>query len=357
MKKIILLVLSVFIISLTFLGCSKQTVQLELSDKVSGLGILQVKTCAVDGKEAPIVDGKISLSAGQHTIGVNGYYDVNINIEKDAKGTKISLTPKAYLIITTNATQETITIDGVKPQYTTGGDSAFVTSLEKAEEIKTHDITISPVAEDIHLLKISSPYFEDFSKTIEIKEGKNADETLLKPDEKKIKDLVNSITFPEDMKDFDFAITLQGTLNGQAINDKNINGKVSGSAISEISDENITYTFLNGKPYIDNQEVKDKEKLQALLFASNTLKEFINIKGLIANFALLTNGENATVYVNETNGNGLILLEGYKLFEERNVYEHFVVNFQEKSVNTISLEINSDALKTNLNTDIQITRR
>jgi hypothetical protein len=359
-KKILLIIFIFVLISALLFGCGSQTVQVELYDKISALGIVFAKTCTVDGDNLPINGSKISVPPGQHTIQVDGYNDAEITVEKDSRDAKVVLTPKAYLEILTNENQETIVLDGVNLQYITALDISSVLSQQEAEKPRLHSVVISPVGIGMHAISVSANYFKDFSTNIDIKEGKNTLNAILEPDEKQITELLNSISFPEDIKDYDFKINLSGSLNGVQLSNGNVlgrtlTGSVRNSKISEISDENIDYTFNNGKLYMGGSEVTDNEKLQALLFASNTVQEFMNSKSLIAEFLASVNKENLAI---DYDGNsGKIGFGVLKTFEGREIYEDYTITVKNKLVESIILLLDSEALKTNLDVSIQITGR
>ncbi|MGB9694768.1 MAG: hypothetical protein ACP5SB_01275 [Caldisericaceae bacterium] len=353
MKKILLGVFIFIFASVPVLGCGRHTVQIELSDKVNALGTLYAKSCTVDGKNVAINSGKIDILPGQHTVRVPGYYDAEINVGKDLKDTKIVLTPRAYLEISTNVVGEKIFLDDANYDYVSSNSITF--SAVENFSFEPLVIVISPLSVGEHSILLTNKYFKDFSTMTDVKEGKNTLDAFMKPDEQQIIGLLNSISFPEDTQNFDFKIDLSGSLNGVNLSNSTLNGKVSSKKVVEISDTNIDYTLDKGKLYIGNTEVEDSEKSQALLFAINTVQEFIESKKLMTQILLSASAEN--VRISYDGSSGTIGFISTKAFEDRPVSEKYIVGIKDKFVESVSISVDSDPLKTNLRVFLDITRR
>ncbi len=336
MKKLIAFLSAIVVLLMFLVGCAQKNVKLQLIDSVTNFPPI-TKKIEVNGKEVQMNAGELIVPEGKCTISADGYNSSQVTIDKSTDYYKLLLEPLAYLTITTNVSEPQINIDGVKAEY-----RDFVAVTNSVEYFKSeHTIYISPAPLGNHSLKIASEYFKDSTLDVYVKEGVNNIKLILLPDTAKVSKLIDSITFPEDIKDFDFNIRIVGILNDLPI-DNSLSGKISMGTIAEISDENIKYDFIDDKPYVDNKSVTDDEELSALIFARDTVNNFLSFKEKISSLSILLVKD------------GSIVLAGERDFEGRKFGEHVSIDYEGNSIYNISLGMDSDELKTHLTVDISI---
>lgn len=318
MKKLLILIVLMMIPVLMF-GCGRSNIKLIIQDEVTGLPVNG--SIIINGSELVAVNGVVSVKSGELKISSNNYEDTQITASNENKEMTVKLKPKAWLLINCNAQNPDIEVDGIIQDkiYTENG----------------YKLIVSPISIASHKIKIRKQYFKNIEFTLLTEPNENTINATLEPDEDAIASLVNSLTFPDKTSSYNFNVQIEGTFNGTTVN-HSFSGEVTNGNLEKVKENSLEYSFVDGKPYLDGEEVKDEEKSFALIFAKNTIEDFLDFKDSTKGLSL----NNVT--------NGFVTFEGQKQFEERNFEEDLSFQLSDHQVNRVIISINSEELGVNL---------
>ena len=120
-------------------------------------------------------------------------------------------------------------------------------------------------------------------------------------------------------------------------------GAVKNNLIENISDNNVSYTFKNGEPFINNEQVDDLERATILKFARDTIQEFLQFKEKIKSLNLKDANTDS------------ISFTGEREFEDRKFSETIKLTLYENKVSSVTVNISSQDLQVDLEATISIT--
>lgn len=318
MKKLLILIVLIMIPAFMF-GCSRSNIKLTLQDEVTGLPVNG--SIMINGSDLVAVNGVVSVKSGELEISSNYYQDTQITVSNENKEMTVKLKPKAWLLINCNVQNPDIEVDGVIQDkiYTENG----------------YKLIVSPISIASHKIAIRKQYFKNIEFTLLTEPNENTINATLEPDEDAIASLINSLTFPDKMSSYNFNVQIEGTFNGTTVN-HSFSGEVINGNLEKVKENSFEYSFVDGKPYLDGEEVKDEEKSFALIFAKNTIEDFLDFKDSTKGLSL----NNVT--------NGFVTFKGQKKFEERNFEEDLSFQLSDHQVNRVIISINSEELGVNL---------
>lgn len=317
MKKLLCLI-SIIAILITIIGCGTPNFKVSVIDSKTGFPI--EGTVSVNGRMQDVSNGTLSLSKGSYKIEKEGYGILNLSINGNENSQiKASMEPTSYLVIQINIQNAKILIDGT----------------ERKGKLEGSEIIISPVIEGSHSVSIEAPFYVTNEKIIALAKGENVIKLDLLLDKDKIQDLLNSIEFPEENKNFDFSISITGDVSKNKFK-YDLKGTVKDALVDSISDNNVSYTFKNGEPFINNEHVNDTEKAAVLKFARDTIQEFLQFK------------EKIKVLDAKSVNNNEIIFIGTKEFEGRKFLETVKLTLDKNNISSITLNISSQDLQVSL---------
>lgn len=314
-----LFIFGVILVLIFIIGCNQKTANIKLLDEITKMPING--EALINGTKVAIEDGVLKTKDRSFEIEVSNYLPMNANLSEDTKEITLYLKPSSWISINCNVQEPQILIDNNIIE-------SFVVS-------KDSSIIISPVSQGNHTLSISKQYFIEKEMNITVIEGENNIEVKLEQDENALSMLLDSLIFPSEKENYNFNISINGTFYEKSIEDT-ISGEVRNKEVYKMKDSNIEYTFQNGKPYIDGQEVKDEEKSFALLFSKNTVENFLSIKEYIKGLTI------------KDFTNGFLTLYGKRDFEGRSYDEEIIFSISDSTINRIALTISSQELNTKL---------
>ncbi|MCX6088406.1 MAG: hypothetical protein NTV78_04470, partial [Caldiserica bacterium] len=232
----------------------------------------------------------------------------------------------SYLIILTDNQNAKILID----------------EAERKGKIEEESIIISPVNEGQHSIVIEASFYITKKITEEFHKGENLINANLALDSEKVQELLKNIEFPEGNKNFNFSITINGDISKNKFS-YDLKGAVKNNSIENISDNNVSYTFKNGEPFINNEQVDDLERATILKFARDTIQEFLQFKEKIKSLNLKDANTDS------------ISFTGEREFEDRKFSETIKLTLYENKVSSVTVNISSQDLQVDLEATISIT--
>ena len=324
MKKL-LTVISIIAILITILGCNRSNFKVNITDSKTGFPI--EGKIQVNGKSVKINEGILYLNEGDYTIEKEGYGNLNLGINGNrTNNISTYMEPISYLIILTDNQNTKILID----------------EAERKGKIEEESIIISPVNEGQHSIVIEAPFYITKKITEEFHKGENLINANLALDSEKVQELLKNIEFPEDNKNFNFSITITGDISKNKFS-YDLKGAVKNNLIENISDNNVSYTFKNGEPFINNEQVDDLERATILKFARDTIQEFLQFKEKIKSLNLKDANTDS------------ISFTGEREFEDRKFSETIKLTLYENKVSSVTVNISSQDLQVDLEATISIT--
>lgn len=324
MKKL-LTVISIIAILITILGCNRSNFKVNITDSKTGFPI--EGKIQVNGKSVKINEGILYLNEGDYTIEKEGYGNLNLGINGNrTNNISTYMEPISYLIILTDNQNAKILID----------------EAERKGKIEEESIIISPVNEGQHSIVIEAPFYITKKITEEFHKGENLINANLALDSEKVQELLKNIEFPEDNKNFNFSITITGDISKNKFS-YDLEGAVKNNLIENISDNNVSYTFKNGEPFINNEQVDDLERATILKFARDTIQEFLQFKEKIKSLNLKDANTDS------------ISFTGEREFEDRKFSETIKLTLYENKVSSVTVNISSQDLQVDLEATISIT--
>lgn len=324
MKKL-LTVISIIAILITIFGCNRSNFKVNITDSKTGFPI--EGKIQVNGKSVKINEGILYLNEGDYTIEKEGYGNLNLGINGNrTNNISTYMEPISYLIILTDNQNTKILID----------------EAERKGKIEEESIIISPVNEGQHSIVIEAPFYITKKITEEFHKGENLINANLALDSEKVQELLKNIEFPEDNKNFNFSITITGDISKNKFS-YDLEGAVKNNLIENISDNNVSYTFKNGEPFINNEQVDDLERATILKFARDTIQEFLQFKEKIKSLNLKDANTDS------------ISFTGEREFEDRKFSETIKLTLYENKVSSVTVNISSQDLQVDLEATISIT--
>ncbi|OIP11788.1 MAG: hypothetical protein AUJ99_06490 [Caldisericum sp. CG2_30_36_11] len=324
MKKL-LTVISIIAILITILGCNRSNFKVNITDSKTGFPI--EGKIQVNGKSVKINEGILYLNEGDYTIEKEGYGNLNLGINGNrTNNISTYMEPISYLIILTDNQNAKILID----------------EAERKGKIEEESIIISPVNEGQHSIVIEAPFYITKKITEEFHKGENLINANLALDSEKVQELLKNIEFPEDNKNFNFSITINGDISKNKFS-YDLKGAVKNNLIENISDNNVSYTFKNSEPFINNEQVDDLERATILKFARDTIQEFLQFKEKIKSLNLKDANTDS------------ISFTGEREFEDRKFSETIKLTLYENKVSSVTVNISSQDLQVDLEATISIT--
>jgi len=323
--KRLLTVISIIAILITILGCNRSNFKVNITDSKTGFPI--EGKIQINGKSVKINEGILYLNEGDYTIEKEGYGNLNLGINGNrTNNISTYMEPISYLIILTDNQNAKILID----------------EAERKGKIEEESIIISPVNEGQHSIVIEAPFYITKKITEEFHKGENLINANLALDSEKVQELLKNIEFPEDNKNFNFSITITGD-NSKNKFSYDLKGAVKNNLIENISDNNVSYTFKNGEPFINNEQVDDLERATILKFARDTIQEFLQFKEKIKSLNLKDANTDS------------ISFTGEREFEDRKFSETIKLTLYENKVSSVTVNISSQDLQVDLEATISIT--
>ena len=323
--KRLLTVISIIAILITILGCNRSNFKVNITDSKTGFPI--EGKIQVNGKSVKINEGILYLNEGDYTIEKEGYGNLNLGINGNrTNNIGTYMEPISYLVVQTDTQDTKILIDGA----------------ERKGKIEEESIIISPVNEGQHSIVIEAPFYITRKITEEFHKGENLINANLALDSEKVQELLKNIEFPEDNKNFNFSITINGDISKNKFS-YDLKGAVKNNSIENISDNNISYTFKNGEPFINNEQVDDLERATILKFARDTIQEFLQFKEKIKSLNLKDANTDS------------ISFTGEREFEDRKFSETIKLTLYENKVSSVTVNISSQDLQVDLEATLSIT--
>ena len=323
--KRLLTVISIIAILITILGCNRSNFKVNITDSKTGFPI--EGKIQVNGKSVKINEGILYLNEGDYTIEKEGYGNLNLGINGNrTNNISTYMEPISYLIILTDNQNTKILID----------------EAERKGKIEEESIIISPVNEGQHSIVIEAPFYITKKITEEFHKGENLINANLALDSEKVQELLKNIEFPEDNKNFNFSITITGDISKNKFS-YDLKGAVKNNLIENISDNNVSYTFKNSEPFINNEQVDDLERATILKFARDTIQEFLQFKEKIKSLNLKDANTDS------------ISFTGEREFEDRKFSETIKLTLYENKVSSVTVNISSQDLQVDLEATISIT--
>lgn len=323
--KRLLTVISIIAILITIFGCNRSNFKVSITDSKTGFPI--EGKIQVNGKSVKINEGILYLNEGDYTIEKEGYGNLNLGINGNrTNNISTYMEPISYLIILTDNQNTKILID----------------EAERKGKIEEESIIISPVNEGQHSIVIEAPFYITKKITEEFHKGENLINANLALDSEKVQELLKNIEFPEDNKNFNFSITITGDISKNKFS-YDLEGAVKNNLIENISDNNVSYTFKNGEPFINNEQVDDLERATILKFARDTIQEFLQFKEKIKSLNLKDANTDS------------ISFTGEREFEDRKFSETIKLTLYENKVSSVTVNISSQDLQVDLEATISIT--
>lgn len=323
--KRLLTVISIIAILITIFGCNRSNFKVNITDSKTGFPI--EGKIQVNGKSVKINEGILYLNEGDYTIEKEGYGNLNLGINGNrTNNISTYMEPISYLIILTDNQNAKILID----------------EAERKGKIEEESIIISPVNEGQHSIVIEAPFYITKKITEEFHKGENLINANLALDSEKVQELLKNIEFPEDNKNFNFSITITGDISKNKFS-YDLEGAVKNNLIENISDNNVSYTFKNGEPFINNEQVDDLERATILKFARDTIQEFLQFKEKIKSLNLKDANTDS------------ISFTGEREFEDRKFSETIKLTLYENKVSSVTVNISSQDLQVDLEATISIT--
>ena len=320
MKRILIaLILSLAIITA---GCAGSTFEYKVADGITGIPING--PALVNGHKTFIKNGIVSANSSKITIEKTGYKTASFDSQKT-----IMLMPVAYLAINAVPTPNEIYIDGKSEKM------AF----------KDNTIVISPMPLGSHTVSFKGKLTAEKTISIDIKKGENRINVKLPFDKQKIANYISQLKFPNEFKNAAFAIKINGTLDGENVNYV-LDAEVKNGELFKVSDENITYYFKNGVPFIEKNgketEVSDKEKIAALEFAKSVIEKILTLRDYIKPLAIENISQNEITFF------------GKRTFEKRPFNEEITLYFKDNSINKSKIHITSEIENADITTEIDV---
>jgi len=323
--KRLLTVISIIAILITIFGCNRSNFKVSITDSKTGFPI--EGKIQINGKSVKINEGILYLNEGDYTIEKEGYGNLNLGINGNrTNNISTYMEPISYLIILTDNQNTKILID----------------EAERKGKIEEESIIISPVNEGQHSIVIEAPFYITKKITEEFHKGENLINANLALDSEKVQELLKNIEFPEDNKNFNFSITITGDISKNKFS-YDLEGAVKNNLIENISDNNVSYTFKNGEPFINNEQVDDLERATILKFARDTIQEFLQFKEKIKSLSLKDANTDSISFMGE------------REFEDRKFSETIKLTLYENKVSSVTVNISSQDLQVDLEATISIT--
>jgi hypothetical protein len=323
--KRLLTVISIIAILITIFGCNRSNFKVSITDSKTGFPI--EGKIQVNGKSVKINEGILYLNEGDYTIEKESYGNLNLGINGNrTNNISTYMEPISYLIILTDNQNAKILID----------------EAERKGKIEEESIIISPVNEGQHSIVIEAPFYITKKITEEFHKGKNLINANLALDSEKVQELLKNIEFPEDNKNFNFSITINGDISKNKFS-YDLKGAVKNNSIENISDNNISYTFKNGEPFINKEQVDDLERATILKFARDTIQEFLQFKEKIKSLNLKDANTDSISFIGE------------REFEDRKFSETIKLTLYENKVSSVTVNISSQDLQVDLEATLSIT--
>jgi len=335
--KKLLTVISIIAILITILGCNRSNFKVSITDSKTDFPI--EGEAQINGKTVKINEGIFYLSEGNYTIEKEGYGNLNLGINGNGTNNiSTYMEPISYLIILTDNQDTKISIDSAERK----GKIVYFDPSALSANGQAESIIISPVNEGQHSIVIEAPFYITKKITEEFHKGGNSINANLVLDREKVQELLKNIEFPEDNKNFNFSITIIGDISKNKFS-YDLKGAVKNNSIESISDNNVSYTFKNGEPFINNEQVDDLERATILKFARDTIQEFLQFKEKIKSLNLKDANTDS------------ISFTGEREFEGRKFYEAIKLTLYENKASSVTANISSQDLQVDLEATISIT--
>ena len=337
MKKFILII-AAFAILLSA-GCSNsytyKILDAETHKPISG-------TVLINNRKVPVESGTIKIAKTEFTIRKDGYIGKEIS---NKEGGVIKLVPVAYLEIHfTGKNGNSIKLLPEETKIFINGEEIPQTNI--AFSTQGDSVIISPLQTGTSTLQIKTPFSESGKMLLPIKNGENDVNAVIAFNQEKIEKYLNSLTFPNNLKNGKIAITISGTVDNDSVK-YNIQAHLQNGQITEIQDRNIHYIFKDKVPYTvvngEEKEVTDSEKVAALTFARNTIKKALGMNLSLSKLETISfSSESAT-------------FSGKRSFENRNYTETVQLTMKNKAVVKEAIHIVSkDIESANLTVIIEV---
>jgi hypothetical protein len=316
MKKIII----VFLITITLFlaGCS-QSVNVTFIDEVTGKVITPV---LINGKE---VSGAVKLKPNTYKVSANLYEEKTVKV--DSSSSTFFLKPIAYLVITPNATINSIEIDGKVCD--------FVKIIQNGKET----FVVSPVEAGTHKITIKSKFFIPYSGVVSFSKGENALSVILEKDTATLTAYLDTLEFPLDNANKTITIKIKGTANKNPVNHEFSIQKKGDTFI--VQDGTLTYTYKNGSFEIEGA-APTEEEIAILQYAKSVIEEFLNMKELLK-----------TMDLKEISDDTFTLSKA-GLYEGRTIYETVSFKVNGTKISQITLNIFQEQINTNLTIEVEV---
>ncbi len=318
MKKFTLIVaILAVLLAISFsIGCSSnytyKVLDAETHKPVSG-------TVLINGRKVTIENGTIETTKTEFTIRKDGYIGKTVSSKESGI---IKLVPVAFLNISfTNDSGSPIKLNPYETKIFV--NDKVVPQPSIAFSPQGSSVIISPVQTGTTTLQIKTPFAESDKVLLPIKNGENDVSIEISFNEKQIKSYLNSLVFPNNLKNNSIEISITGTVDADNIN-YNLQAKLQNGEVVEVQDKNIHYTFKNNTPYViangEEKEVTDPEKIAALTFARNTIKNALGLNLSLPKLKTVSFSSESALF------------SGTRTFEKRNYTETVQLTMKNKTV-------------------------
>ncbi len=318
MKKFTLIVaILAVLLAISFsIGCSSnytyKVLDAETHKPVSG-------TVLINGRKVTIENGTIETTKTEFTIRKDGYIGKTVSSKESGI---IKLVPVAFLNISfTNDSGSPIKLNPYETKIFV--NDKVVPQPSIAFSPQGSSVIISPVQTGTTTLQIKTPFAESDKVLLPIKNGENDVSIEISFNEKQIKSYLNSLVFPNNLKNNSIEISITGTVDADNIN-YNLQAKLQNGEVVEVQDKNIHYTFKNNLPHIvvnsEEKEVTDPEKIAALTFARNTIKNALGLNLSLPKLKTVSFSSESALF------------SGTRTFEKRNYTETVQLTMKNKTV-------------------------
>ncbi len=318
MKKFTLIIaILAVLLSISFsIGCSStytyKVLDAETHKPVSG-------TVLINGRKVTIESGTIKTTKTEFTIRKDGYIGKAVSNKENGI---IKLVPVAFLKIRfTGKNGSTVKLLSEETKIIVNNKVVPQSSI--AFSPQGSSVIVSPAPTGTTVLQVKTPFAESEKILLSVKNGENDVDAEISFNEKLIENYLNSLVFPNDLKNGLIKISITGTVDADNIN-YDLQAKLRNGEVVEIQDKNIHYTFKNNKPYIvvngEEKEVTDPEKIAALTFARNTIKNALELNLSLSKLKIVSFSSESALF------------SGTRTFEKRNYTETVQLTMKNKTV-------------------------
>ena len=341
MKKITLTIaILAVLLSISFsIGCSGtytyKVLDAETHKPVSG-------TVLINGRKITIESGAIKTTKTEFTIRKDGYIGKTVSSKENRI---IKLVPVAFLNI--RLTGKNGSAVKLLPEETKIiVNNKVVPQSSIAFSQQGSSVIVSPAQTGTTTLQVKTPFAESEKILLSIKNGENDVSAEISFNEKQIENYLNSLVFPNNLKNGLIEISITGTVDAYKIN-YDLQAKLRNGEVVEVQDKNIHYTFKNNTPYLiangEEKEVTDPEKAAALIFARNTIKNALGLNLSLTKLKTVSFSSESALF------------SGTRTFENRNYTETVQLTIRNKTVTKEVVHIvSTDIENANLTVTIEL---